>query len=211
MQRSVGEHTVAERARGALRGQDEVHAERAPAGSDVGEEVVQFGSCGDEGGVLVDDDHEPREIRGRLIDVARSFPGEHTFAMADLCAQALDGPQRPCLVEVGEDARHVRQPGERVERAPAFEVDEKQSELLRSARTAHRDHPRRQQLALARPGHAHDDGVRPVRNEVYDDRLTGTHPDRGGKARASAHARREVVEERRPVDPLPERRRACRE
>ena len=180
-QRAVREQAVADHAGRALGAEDEMHAERAAARRDVGEDGVQLGMVAEQRGELVDHDHEPRKIDPRIEDVARPGAGDRRLAPAHLGPQALDRAARAGAVEIGDDAGDVRHAGERVERRPALEVGEQEAHLARGVRRAQREDPGDEQLALARAGDPRDDGVRPVGDEIDDRRLAALAPDHRGE------------------------------
>ena len=100
-------------------------------------------------------------VHPRIEDVARPDPGELRLAPAHLGAQALDRPSCSRAVQIGDDARDVRHPGEGVERGAALEVGEQEAHLAASCASAH---SARIQVTssslLPGPGDARDDGVR---------------------------------------------------
>ena len=125
--------------------------ERPSARGDVGEDGVQFGVIAEQRRELVDDDHQPRKLDARIEDVARAAARQLRLAPPHFGAQALDRAPGAGAVEVGDDARDVRQLGEGVEGGPAFEVGEQEAHFARRARRAQREHPGHEQLALPAP------------------------------------------------------------
>ena len=83
---------------GPLRAEHEMHAERAPARGDVGDDRAELGEPLDHRLELVDDDHEPGELdatdRARAMSRAPA-PGEHRLAVPELGPQALTPRARP--------------------------------------------------------------------------------------------------------------------
>ena len=101
-QRDVREHRVAHDARRPLGAQHEVQPERTAARGEVGEQVVQVGLPGHDGGELVDDDHQTRAspraeravARASIVDRAHAALGQQPLATQQFGAQALDRPAR---------------------------------------------------------------------------------------------------------------------
>ena len=87
--------------------------------------------------------------------------------------QAAQGPLGQALVEIGDDARDVREPGAGVERRSALVVDEHERQVVgrRADREPGDEGP--QQLALARAGGAGDEDVGTVADQVDLERAVG--------------------------------------
>ncbi len=98
----------------------------------------------------------------------------------------LERAQRPLaevVVEVGDHADGVRQPGALVEGAAALVVDEHEDEVVGADPRGHAGDEGAQQLALARAGGAADEPVRPVGHEVELDDTVLAAADRGAQGR----------------------------
>ena len=175
-QRHVGPDVLADHAGGPLSGQHQVDAHRAALAGDVGELVQEIGHPLGEHGELVHDEDEPGQRPARLpggvvtADVRAPCIGEHPLAVPGLRAQRHQRPAAQVLVEVGEEAGDVRQPGGARERGPALVVDQHEDQRLRRVAQRQRGHQRLQEFALARAGRARDQHVRPVDGDVEGER-----------------------------------------
>ena len=176
-------------------------AERPTAGREVGEQRVQLGPLGHQGGEFVDDHDESREgTGGEVVDRARSGIREHALAPQHLRTERLDRPPGQALVEIAERAEDVRQPDQRGERRAALEVDQHERHLVGRATRGHAEHPRDEQLALACARRARDDRVRTVGHEIEDDETVGGDAERGAETGAG-DGREELAETDRVGQP----------
>ena len=113
----------------ALGGEHEVHAERPPARGDVGDHRAELGEALDHRLELVDDEHEARAARraARARAMSRTRSARSTSSRWRSSARRLSTARSASrLVEVGHDARDVRQAADRLERRAALEVDEEE-------------------------------------------------------------------------------------
>ncbi len=163
-----------------------MHAERAPAGGDVGDDGPEVGKAFDHRLELVDDDHEPSEghVVVELGDIARSGIDEHRLAVPELGAQARHGTLRLALVEVGDNARDLRQLSDRGERRASLEVDEQERHALRRVRVRERGEPREQEFALPASRGTRDECVRAVSDQVDLEAAAGHRSHGDGERRA---------------------------
>ena len=100
--------------------------------------VHEVGQLRDQAGELVDHEHQPRDGRqvgaaaldGRVVlEVLGARPGEQVLASAQLGAQRHQRPADQVVVEVGDHADGVRQPGAVLERGAALVVHEHEGQL----------------------------------------------------------------------------------
>ena len=89
---------------------------------------TEVGEPLDHGLEFVDHDDEPRQLDVVVerADVAGARLGQHALAMAQLGTQAQHGALGLAFIEIGDDARHVRQVADRLEGRTALEVDEQE-------------------------------------------------------------------------------------
>jgi hypothetical protein len=147
-----------------------VDAERAPALGDVDDAVDELGHLLGERGELVDDEHERGGVRvGGLLELEQVFrllAVEQVLAVVQLGAQARERPAHEMRAEVGHEAHAVRQADAVGEGRSALVVDEEERHALGAVLGGHAEHPRLQELALARAGRAADEGVRALLAQV---------------------------------------------
>lgn len=163
-QRAVRRERIANDPGGALRAEDQVHAQGAPPRRDVGEHRRQLCVLLQQGGELVDDDQESGKVG--LTHVARLRRREGTLTAAHLCGQAGDAAPRLRLVEVREDADDLRQLTQAIEGRPSFEVREEDTHPLRPVPRADGGDPCDEEFTLACPRHPRHDRVRAVLDDV---------------------------------------------
>ena len=145
--------------------------ERSAARCDIGDHRTEFGEPLDHGLELVDDDDEPRELDVVVerTDVAGPSLGQYSLAMAQFGTQALHGALGLALIEIGDDARHMRQVADRLERRTALEVDEEECDPVGGIRARERRQPREQEFALAAARRTGDECVRTVLHQIDDE------------------------------------------
>ena len=148
----------------ALRGEQQVHLQRAAQPPDRDEQLREVGLLAQQLGELVDDDEQGRQrlqrravlpgalVLGDVGEVARR--AQHLLAALHLARQrvlhAVD--EAEVVGEVGDHRGDVRRAGEPGERGAALEVDEHEVERLGRVRRDQPEHQGPQQLGLARPG-----------------------------------------------------------
>ena len=147
-------------------------AERAADPAEPDEEVDELGPCRQQLGELVDDDQQIGHRRHRRIGLAARLVGDDVVEVAGLAQHRLAAllladqrgvhavDQRQVALQVGDQARHVRQPRELGEGGAALVVDEHEGQLLGPVGGGQPGHQRAQQLALARSGGPHQHAVR---------------------------------------------------
>nr|WP_240773708.1 hypothetical protein [Plantibacter sp. M259] len=158
-----------------------MQAERSPAGRKVVEHLMEVGARVEQRLELVDDDDEPcravfRQEHG-VEQVPRPVSGEHALAVAELGSQARHDAVRRSRFQVGHHPDHVWQGLHRLEGGAALAVHEEQRELLRRALRGESRDPSDEQLALATPGRAADQGMGSVRPEVQQLHALDPGPD----------------------------------
>ena len=185
----VGPDVRADHAGRALRGQDQVHAERAAPAGDVDQPVDEVGQLRDHGRELVDDQHQPRHrLQVQLgpqplgvpvvLDVLGPGVQQHLLAPLELGAERVERAHGQVAVEVADHADGMRQPGAVLERAAALVVDEDERHRVRPVGHAEHGDDRLQQLGLAGAGGARHQAVRAVGGQVQDERPVGADADR---------------------------------
>ena len=194
----------------ALRGQQQVHAERPADPADHHEQVDEVGLRREQLAELVADDEQARQRVQRLTGRPRLLVLEQRDVVAGraqqlLAAHHLAGQrglhavdQRQLVGEVGDDRARVRQHVERGERRATLEVHQDEVELLGRVRDRQRRDHRAQQLALARAGGADQQAVRPhallrrLLDVQLDDRPSGPTPS-GMRSRSRLGRVRQVT------------------
>ena len=180
----------------ALRGQQQMHAERTPQSPDHHEQIDEVRLGGEQFTELVDDDEQRRHRlerrallagplvvaqRGEVAGAAQRLLPADQFAVHGV-AHPVDEDQ--LVLEVGDDGGGVRQHVEARERRAALEVDEDEVQRLGRMRQGQPQHEGAQQFGLARTRRADDQPVRahPALRGLLDvelDRMTaGTDADR---------------------------------
>ena len=125
---------VVDDARGPLRREDQVHAERAAALRHVHQRGQQLGQLARHLGELVDHDDQARQ---RLVvlalvvgaQVVGADAAQQPLAVLQLGVERAQRPLDEILVEVGDHPDGVRQPRAGVERRAALEVHQQEREL----------------------------------------------------------------------------------
>ena len=178
-ERHVGADALADHARRALGGQDQVHAEAAPRWATSTSESTKSGSSAASAAnssTMTTRRGQPAvwPVRGRrrrkpaqVVDAGLAQAG---LPAAELRLEAAQRPGGERFVEIGDDADRVRQPAAHVEGGAALVVDEDEVELAGVDGGGQPGDPRAQQLALARPGGARHEGVGPVGHEIDGER-----------------------------------------
>ncbi len=155
----------------SLGGEYEVEPERSPALGDVDHAVDELGHLLGQRRELVDHDHQAR----RRVRVVRSLEREQVLGLLgvqNVLAVAEFGVQRrqrtldEVRAEVGDDADAVRQLDALGERRATLVVDEQERHPRRAVHRRHAEHPRLQELALARSGRSADQRVRTLRAQI---------------------------------------------
>jgi hypothetical protein len=185
-----------------------VDAERPPALGDVDDAVDELGHLLGERGELVDDEHERgRGIRvGGLLELEQVFrllAVEQVLAVVQLGAQARERAAHEMRAEVGDEAHAVRQADAVGEGRSALVVDEEERHALGAVLGGHAEHPRLQELALARAGRAADEGVRALLAQVEVQGALRALTDEGAQLGLVAGARARRADRRvlrPPVD-----------
>ena len=108
---------------------------------------------------------------------------QHPLAVLELGLEAAQRPLGQVLVEVGDHADGVRQPGALVEGAAALEVDEHEREVVGIDAGGQAGHQRAQQLGLAGAGGAADE-ARGARRPRSRSRTRRPRPRRSGRRAA---------------------------
>ena len=96
---------------------------------------------------------------------------EQVLAVVQLGAQARQRAPHEVRAEVGDEADGVRQLDAVGERRAALVVDEQERDPIGAVLRGHAEHPRLQELGLARAGGAADEGVRALRAQVERHRV----------------------------------------
>ena len=147
-------------------------AERAPDPAEADEQLDELRPRRQQLGELVDDDQQVGHRRHRRIGVAAGLVGDDVVEVAGLAQHRLAPllladqggvhavDEREVALQVGDQAGHVREPGEVGERRAALVVDEHERELLGGVGGGEPGDQRAQQLALARAGGSHQHAVR---------------------------------------------------
>ena len=188
-------------ARRPLRGQHQVHPQRAPAPGDIHQARHEVRQLGDQRRELVNDDHQPRHRlvpRGHgghiVLNVLRIGPRQLVLTTAQLGTQRLQGPGGQVPVEVGDHPHRVRQARTVLEGRPALVVHEHEGHGLGRVAHAQGGDEGLQQLGLtrtSRPGHQ---GVRPVGAHIQPELPLGVLPDdRPRRAAAPVPGRQDGV------------------
>ena len=170
-----------------LRGEHEVHAERAPARGDVGDDDAEVGEPLDHRLELVDDDDEAGEldVGAELGDVAGALGSASTHSRWRSSARRLSTAR-----SASASSRSVTMPvdvgkaADRLERRAALEVDEEERDPLGRIGRGERGEPCEEEFALAAAGRAGDDRVRPAGDEVDLEHAAVKHADGDAEARA---------------------------
>ena len=185
---------------GTLRGQNQVNAERPAAGRHVGQALQEIRHLLDQEAELVHDQHQPGQrterFSGRLIVLDVLAPGleQQAFPVPDLSGQGHQRALREVLVQVGQEPHDMRQGRARRERRPALEVDQHEDEGFGGIAERERGDQRLQELALARPGGARYQHVRPVARDIQYERAGGGAPERYcGDPRATLPSGRDLL------------------
>ena len=109
--------------------------------------------------------------------------GQHPLAMAQLGTQAQHGALGLAFIEIGDDARHMRQVADRLEGRTALEVDEEERNPVGGIRAGEPRQPREQEFALAAARRTGDECVRTVLHEIDDERPVPCRADRDRERR----------------------------
>ena len=178
----VRAQVVLDDARGALGGHDQVDAERTAALGDVHDAVDELRHLGCQRGELVDHEDEGRRALRiltllELEQVLRLLAVEQMLPVLQLGSQARQRAAHQVRAEVGHESDAVRQLDAVRERGTALVVDEEERHAVGAVRRCHAEHPRLEELRLARTGGAADEGVRPLRAQVEDHRVARSLSD----------------------------------
>ena len=183
-----------------LRGQQQMDAQRAPHPAEPHEQVDELRPRRQQLGELVDDDQQVGHRRHRRIGLAARLVGDDVVEVAGLAQHRLAAllladqrgvhavDERQVALQVGDQARHVREPGQVGEGGAALVVDEHERELLGAVGGGQAGHQRAQQLALARSGGPHQHAVRAhaalggLLEVELEDLAVGGAPDRRAQA-----------------------------
>ena len=169
-------------------------------------------------GELVDHEDEGRRALRiltllELEQVLGLLAVEQVLAVLQFGSQAGQRAAHQVRAEVGHEPDAVRQLDAVRERGAALVVDEEERHAVGTVRRCHAEHPRLEELRLARAGGAADEGVRPLRAQVEDHRvarsLSDDRPKRSRLLQARPRIRRSVDDgvvlppalDRRPEDP----------
>ncbi len=203
----VGLDVAVEHPRRSLGRQHEVETQRTPTLCHVDQRRHEVGKRIDQRCQLVHHDDEAGEDDAPAPnsgDVVAAVLAEHALTPLDLASQAAKGTARQPLVEVGDQRRHVRKAGERLEASAPFEVDEHEAELRRRMSVGGGGDHRAQQLALSRTGRSGDHRVRALHVEVnLDDpasRVVSQTEDQPGRTAISASGAEKLVEFDAPAE-----------
>ncbi len=155
-----------------LRGQQQMHAERAADTADLHEHLDEVRLRAEQFAELVDDQHQrgDRLQRGArragllvVVDVGVvARVAQHLLPAVELTADGVAHPvhQRQVVRQVGDHRGHVRHPRHAGEGRTALEVGEHEVQRLRRVRDRQPQHQGAQQLRLAGTGRAHAQPVR---------------------------------------------------
>ena len=199
----VGPDVVVDGAGRALGGQHEVDPEAAPPSGDVDQRAEEVRELGGQRGELVHHDHQPRRAVDEVPEVAHPRVAQARLPFPDLGPQADEQPLAQPGVEIGDDARHVGQPGAGVEGAAALVVHEDEGHGRRRVAVGQGSDPGPQELALARTGRAGHERVGAVDDQVHRDDAIGADAQRRGEVSTPVLARpRRFGQERRQSDPI---------
>ena len=154
-QLNVRPHLVAD-AGGALRSQDEMHAQRTPKARNAVKLFAKLGIVGDHLGILVNDDHQERQrlaIRALVETLAAVLDNIACLAQQRLTALKLgsnggEDAAHGGLVQVGDAVNAVRQLVEGRERAAALIVHQHKVERAGVVGQRQPDHQAHQQLGF---------------------------------------------------------------
>ena len=124
-----------------------------------------------------------------LEQVLRLLAGEQQLAVVQLGAEAGERAADEVRREVGDDADGVRQGGALRERRAALVVDEQERHPVRAVLRRHAEHPRLQELALARAGRPADERVRALGPQVEPERVAGRLADDRSERRPARRRR----------------------
>ena len=139
-------------------------------------------------------EHERRRGVGvaallELEQVLRALAVQELLAVVQLGAQARQRAPHEVRGEVGDEADGVRELDAVGERRAALVVDEQERDAVGAVLGGHAEHPRLQELALARAGRAADERVRSLRAQVEVHDAVRALADRGAQAPGPAPGR----------------------
>ena len=168
-----------------------MHPQGPASTGDVHQPGHEVRELGDQGGELVDDDHQPRHgLVARLHggDVVLNVLGvgvlELMLTAPQLGAQRLQRPGRQVPVEVGDHADRVREARAVLEGGTALVVHEHEGHRLGRIAHAQGGDEGLKQLGLTRTGRAGHQGVRAVGAHVQPEDALGVLADDGARGAA---------------------------
>jgi hypothetical protein len=199
----VRAQVVLDHPRRALGRQDQVQAERAATLGDVHHPVDELRHLLHQGGELVDHDDQRRRgarVTGTLHreQVLRPRGREQVLAVTQLGPQRGQRAPHQVRRQVGDQTHAVRQVHAVRERRTTLVVHEQERHPVGAVRRRHAQHPRLQELALARPGRPTHQRVRTLRPQIQHElpvRALTHHGAQGGVG-PSAHGRAGAIEHR---------------
>ena len=204
----------------ALGREDEVQPERAATLGDVDDPVDELGDLLGQGGELVHHDHQG----GGCLRVADALEREQVLgllaveevlATTQLRAERGQRPPHQVRREVGHETHRVREVHAVREGRAALVVDEEEGDPVRAVGRGHPEHPRLEELALARTRRAADEGVRTLRAQVEHELAVRALTHQGTQGRVvlttDPQPARAIDERAGLAPPLDDRRRVGRD
>ena len=187
----VGADVVTDHTLRPLRGQQQVHAQAAPALGHTHQRVQELRLLGHQRGELVDHHHQPRHRHMGCSSAQRREVGgvplaQQCFSPSQLGMQAAQRSIRQLRIQVGDHAHHVRQRGQCIERGAALVVHQHELQMRRAAVRGEARHHRAQQFALAGAGGAGQQSVWTVALQVDVHHAIGGGADGGARCRVGA-------------------------
>ncbi len=159
-------------ARRLLRGQNHVQSQRATALSHVHHPVDELRHLLNQGGELVDHDHQARRgqrreflLHGRQV-LAPMLIGDEELSIVQFRGQGGERTTDAILVQVSDQTNSVGQVVAVGEGRAAFVVHQQEVEALWAVGARHRQNPGLQQLRLTRTGRTADEGMGTVSTKI---------------------------------------------